>query len=52
MTRASPPGSPIQKNARGNPAHDHSPDDRRHRHPAGEPGMDEARRAEKHHGKR
>lgn len=52
MTRPRGPGVPVDKNPRANPKHDHSPDDRRHHHPADQPGADEARRVEKHHHKR
>ncbi len=52
MTRSRAPGAPTQKNPRRNPARDHSPDDRRHGHPAHTPGADEAREVEHHHRKR
>lgn len=44
MTRTLGPGAPFGKSPRGNPARDHSPADRRHAHPARQPGMDDARR--------
>lgn len=44
MTRTTRAGFPHQKNPRGNAMRDHSPSDRRHAHPAGQPGMDAARR--------
>lgn len=51
MSRIRRSDFPTQKQPRGQAA-EHSPDDRRHKHPAGEPGMDDARRSEKHHHKR
>lgn len=51
MTRTIKYGSPIQKQPRSHSAR-HSPDDRRHAHPTGQPGMNAARKVEKHHHKR
>lgn len=52
MTRTTRAGEPVQKQPRANKAHDHSPDDRRHHHPARQPGADVERQneARQHHG--